>query len=221
LLFAALVGLGLYALISTGTLDALLRPAPAPAASVTPGIIDVTVTPSDAQVFVFVGRGPAIAMGLAVGADHEFIVLDRGLHPSRATVPRGASWATSDDGLIYELAIQAEAVADPADELDFGDARTTPTSVATAEKARVRVITNPPGAKVYRYVGVGPSVRIPAASIHEGQEILVFHPEHETRRAVIGPSDWQVAQGQTVQSAALHVELPALPKSAASETLEN
>ncbi|MGB7477659.1 MAG: hypothetical protein WBM26_15685 [Polyangiales bacterium] len=218
LLVAAVVGLGLYALISSGALDALLQP---PAVSVTPGVIDVTVTPIDAQVFVFVGRGPAIADGLAIDADHEFIVFDRGLRPSRSIVPRGASWANTEDGLLYELAIQADAVVDPSSELDFGDATTEPSSVETGEKARVRVITNPPGAKVYRYLGVGPSVRIHAASIHEGQEILVVHPEHETRRAVIGPSDWQAVEGQTVRSATLQIELPELPASAAPETPED
>jgi hypothetical protein len=73
---------------------------------------------------------------------------------------------------------------------------------------------------VYRYVGNGPSVRIPAASIQEGQEILVFHPEHDTRRAVVGPSDWQRIEGQVVQSATLQIELPLLPKSAPPESLE-
>ncbi len=221
LLVAAVVGLGLYALISSGALDALLRPAVAPTALFTPGVIDVTVTPSDAQVFVFVGRGPAIADGLAVDAEHEFIVFDRGLRPSRAIVPRGASWTNTEEGLSYELAIQAEEVADPSDELDFGGAKTKPSSVDTREKARVRIITNPPGAKVYRYVGTGPSVRIRAASIQEGQEILVFHPEHDTRRAVVGPSDWQRVEGKAVQSATLQIELPLLPKSAPPETLED
>ncbi|MDH3654621.1 MAG: hypothetical protein OEN21_10160 [Myxococcales bacterium] len=221
LLVAGVMGLGLYALISTGALDTLLRPAAAPAASATPGVIDVTVIPSDGQVFVFVGRGPAIAEGLAVDADHEFIVFDRGLRPSRALVPRGASWTTTEDGLVYELAIQARAVADPSDELDFGGAKTKPSSIDTGERARVRIVTNPPGAKVYRYVGTGPSVRIPAASIHEGQEILAFHSEHETRRAVIGPSDWQLAEGQTIWSATLQIELPGLPTSAAPETPED
>ncbi|NNE19385.1 MAG: hypothetical protein HKN10_12995 [Myxococcales bacterium] len=218
LLVAAVVGLGLYALISSGALDGLLRP---PVASFTPGIIDVTVKPSDAQVFVFVGRGPAIADGLAVDADHEFIVFDRGLRPSRAIVARGASWTNTGDGLIYELAIQADAAVDPSDELDFGVAKTKPSIVDTGARARVRVVTNPPGAKVYRYLGAGPNVRVRAASIQEGQEILVVHPERETRRAVIGPSDWQSVEGQTVRSATLQIELPELPTSAAPETPED
>ena len=221
LLAAAAVGLGLYALLSTGTLDALVRPAPAPAASFTPGVIDITVTPSDAQIFVFVGRGPAIADGLEAEQAHEFVVFDRGLRPSRAIVPEGASWTTTDEGLLYELAIQAEPAANPSEELDFGGAQSKPSSDGATGSARVRVITNPPGAKAYRYVGLGPRLRILAGSIQEGHEILLFHPDHEVRRGVIGPSDWQMAKGETVPSAALHVELPALPTSAAPEPLED
>ncbi|MBT8452067.1 MAG: hypothetical protein KJO40_08895 [Deltaproteobacteria bacterium] len=221
LLAAAAVGLGLYALISTGTLDALVRPAPGPVASFTPGVIEITVTPSDAQIFVFVGRGPAIADGLEAEQAHEFVVFDHDLRPSRAIVPEGASWTTTDEGLLYELAVQAEPADNPTEELDFGEAQSKPSSVRATGSARVRVITNPPGAKVYRYVGLGPRLRILAGSIQEGHEILVFHPEHEIRRGVIGPSDWQMAKGETAQSAALDVELPALPTSAAPEPLED
>ncbi len=221
LLAAAVLGIGLYALISTGTLDALLRPAAPVATPVTSGVIEVTVTPSDAQIFVFVGRGPATAPGLAIDSAHEFIVLDRGLRPSRGIVPRGASWTKTEDGLLYELAIQADAAADASDAVDFGSAETEPTNADIGETGTVRVITNPLAVKVYRYVGAGPSVQIPAASIHEGQEVLVYHPEHETRRAVIGPSDWQAREGQAVQSAILEVQLPALPQSEAPETLED
>jgi hypothetical protein len=83
------------------------------------------------------------------------------------------------------------------------------------------VITNPPGAKVYRFVGVGPAAQIPAASIHEGQEVLVYRPGHETRRAVIGPSDWEQAAGADSYGATMSVHLPALPSSTATETLED
>ncbi len=221
LFVAAFLGLGLYALIRTGTLDALLQPAASESTPAMPGVIDLTVTPSDAQVFVFVGRGPATASGLAVDANHEFIVLDRGLRPTRAVVSRGATWTRTESGLLYELAIQAPVVTGPSDASDFGSAETEPAAASGGEAGTVRIITNPLGAKVYRYVGVGPSVQIPAVSIHEGQEVLVYHPEHETLRAVVGPSDWQVGEGQTVHRAALEVQLPPIPKSVAPETPEN
>jgi hypothetical protein len=183
------------------------------------GLIDVTVSPADAQIFVFVGRGPAVALGLTVGGAHEFIVFDRGLRPSRAVVPAGAVWATNERGSLYELAVQAQPAEAPTDTLALGEPTTTPTVAETASAGTIRIITNPPGAKVYRFVGVGPAAQIAAASIHEGQEILVYHPEHEIRRAVIGPSDWQASEGG--HRASLDVELPMLPGSAALETPEN
>ena len=212
-LLAAVLGLGAYGLVSTGTLDALLRPA-VPAATLAPrGLIEVTVTPADAQIFVFVGRGPALASDLAVGGAHEFIVFDRGLRPSRAIVPEGATWTTSEHGSLYELAVQAQAVAAPTDALDFGSPGAPPASVEAGGSGTIRIITNPQGAKIYRFIGVGPTAKIPATSIHEGQEVLVYHPEHETRRAVIGPSDWQAGEAPGTHSASLEVQLPALPGS--------
>ena len=226
-LLAAALGLGAYALIATGALDVLLRPAGSavtsgPAATPAPsGVIEMAVTPADAQIFIFVGRGPAVASGLSVDGPHEFIVFDRGLRPSRAIVPEGATWTQTESGSLYELAVQAQAVSAPSDALGLGRPQTEPASAEPGASGTVRIITNPQGAKVYRFIGVGPAVQIPAASIHEGQEVLVYHPEYETRRAVIGPSDWQAGEGQGTYVASLEVELPLLPGSTAPETPEH
>mgnify|MGYP001824192047 FL=1 len=220
-LFAAALGLGVYALIASGTLDAFLQPA-APVAAPSPsGIIDVTVTPADAQIFVFIGRGPAVAQGLPVGHAHEFIVFDRGLRPSRATIAEDATWTDTDGGPLYELAVQAQAASDPSQALDLGDPQTESSDAASERSGVVRVVTNPPGAKVYRLVGVGPSAKIDVPSIHEGQEVLVYRQGYETRRAVIGPSDWRAGSSDDARSASLNVQLPAIAASAVAETAEN
>jgi len=216
LLFAAALGFGAYALVASGTLDALLRP-PVPSAAPAPsGVINVAVTPADAQIFIFVGRGPAVASGLPVEGAHEFIVFDRGLRPSRATVAEGATWTTTADGPLYELAMQATAATTRADALDLGSPGTTPASAEAGSLGTIRIITNPQRAKVYRFVGLGPGVRIPAASIHEGQEVLVYHPEY-----VIGPSDWRAGEGAEGHSASLEFELPPLATSIVPEAPEN
>ncbi len=215
---AALLGVGTYAIISTGAVDAWLRPASVPAIVSTDGVIEVSVTPADAQVFVFVGRGPAVASGLPVDAAHEFVVFDDGLRPSRALVPKGASWTTSERGSLYELAVQAETAA-PSDTLDLGSPESVPAPTGTDGSGTIRIITNPQGAKVYRFVGVGPTIRILAPSIHEGHEILVYHPQYETRRAVIGPSDWLSAEGG--YRAKLDLRLPERAASAVLEAPEN
>jgi hypothetical protein len=217
-LVAGALGLGVYSLIAMGAFDGL-RGATAPTTSPAPrGVIEVTVTPADAQVFLFVGRGPAVAAGLPTTAAHEFVVFDRGLRPSRAIVPAGATWTSTATGPLYELAVQAEHVTSAAEALDLGVPQTAPAAKA-GESGTIRIITNPPGAKVYRFVGIGPRVKIPASSIHEGQELLVYHPNHEPQRAVVGPSDWQADEG--AYKALLDVELPMLPGSAVPEALQN
>lgn len=224
-LLATILGLGLgfgvYALLGTGALDRLTRPDEPTVPADQSGIIDVTVTPNDSQIFIFVGRGPATASDLPVGGAHEFVIFDQGLMPARAAVPEGATWSRAGGGALYELAIQTRAVAEADEADDFGAATTEPASSSSGETGTVRVITNPQGAKVYRYVGVGPNARIPASSIQEGQEVLVYHPGYESRRAVIGPSDWLASRGEGPQSATLSVELPELPKSALPEALED
>ena len=220
-IFAAALGLCAYALIATGTLERLVqalgpgsKPAPA-------GTIDVTVTPEDAQIFVYVGRGPAVAHGMAVPSAHEFIVFDEGLKPSRAIVPQDATWTTTDGGPLYELAVQAHVLGDPSDVFDLGAPQVEASPDTRGGTGTIRVITNPPGAKVYRYIGAGPSARIRVPSIHEGQEVLVHREAFETTRAVIGPSDWKVTAGESTHRATLRVELPALAKSAAPGPIEN
>ena len=217
---AATLGFVAAALFALGGFDSLSEsPSPAVVPGSAPsGLVQVTVSPADAQIFVFVGRGPASASGLAVGAAHEFVVLDDGLQPSRAVVPEGASWGMSEAAPLYELAVQAlplDAVSSAARGL--GEPTSVPGAASDAAKGTVRVITNPLGAKVYRFVGQGPSAQISAASIHEGQEVLVYRSGHETRRAVVGPSDWQLVEGDTEHRAALTVELPVLAAPAGVE----
>ena len=220
-LLAAGLGLGAYALHATGTLDALMQPSTPTPVSVSGGTIDVTVTPPDAQIFQFIGRGPAVAEALPVGSAHEFIVFDQGLRPSRAIVQQGAAWAVTDSGPLYELAVQAQPAEASAAPTDLGVPQAASSPSDEGPTGTIRVITNPPAAKVYRFVGIGPTTQIRVASIQEGQEVLVYRPGHETRRAVIGPSDWQRGPGVDSQVATLRVELPVLPTSTVAEAPED
>lgn len=219
-LFAAGVGLVIYAGVAAGVFDRWLQPVESAPQAAPAGVIDATVSPADSQIFVYVGRGPAVASGLAVGDPHEFIVFDEGLRPNRAIVPSDAKWTTTASGPLYELAVQTQAAADPSVMLDLGSPETTPGD-GGGTQGTVRVITNPPGAKVYRFVGHGPTARIRVRSIHEGQEVLVYRPGHETRRAVIGPSDWEAVEGREERLANLQVQLPASPRSVVSEPTED
>jgi hypothetical protein len=210
--------LGGYALISSGVLEGFGSPtqSPAPAPSPISGTIEVTVDPPDSQVFLYVGRGPTLAQGLTVAGPHEFVVFDRGLEPTRAVVPRDAQWTATSTGPLYELAVQPRPADGSSEYLDLG----LPLIELASEdgpRGTVRVITNPIGAKVYRLVGIGPEAEIRASSIHEGHEILVYHPDHSARRAVIGPSDWASAGQGADHTASLAVELPPISSSDAAE----
>ncbi len=215
--------IGVYALGKAGVLERF-APSASPAASeASPqtGTIEVTVTPADAQIYGFVGRGPVVVEQLALAGPHEFVVFDQGLEPSRAVVPKDAAWATTDNGARYELAVQARPLDDLSEPRSLGTPLTTGSSGAGEPHGTVRVVTNPPGAKVYRFFGVGPTVEIPAASIHEGHEVMAYHPEHSARRAIIGPSDWRVAPGQTQHTTSLELALPELQSAGVPDLLEN
>lgn len=220
MIVVAAAGLALAGAFATGALDSVLPSAAPQTAPASSGLIDVSVSPADAQIFVFVGRGPAVSSGLSVDGGHEFIVFDEGLRPARATVPAGATWTTTEDGPLYELAVQTEPIGDGDDAIDLG-APGDGAGAAEGATGRVRVVTNPPAAKVYRFVGAGPDATIAVGSIHEGQEVLVYHPGHESRRAVVGPSDWTQDTEDGAYGAHLRISLPPAPGSGGSEPVEN
>jgi hypothetical protein len=213
----AALGLGVYGVIATGALQKLAAPAaPAPTPS---GVVDLAVVPAGAQVFLYIGRGPAVAADLPVGQPHEFVVFHDGLRPTRVAVPEGASWEEVEGRPRYELAVQPQPASSSAEAGDFGPPLGDVSADAEGPTGAVRVVTNPPGAKVYRYLGLGPALQLRVGSIHEGQELLVVHPGYETRRVVIGPSDWERIEG--VPRASLRVELPEVPELPALSTTDS
>lgn len=216
-LLVAALGLGVYALFATGAFQNLVAPAaPPPAPS---GVVALEVAPEDAQIFLYVGRGPSVADGLAVGAPHEFVVFHEGLRPTRVAVPADGAWSTADGAPLYELAVQPQPASTSTDAADFGVPLTEVGAASGGRLGAVRVVTNPPGAKVYRYLGLGPNVSLTVGSIHEGQEVLIVRPGYETRRAVIGPSDWETVEGEP--RASLRIELPEVPALAVPQSPED
>ena len=101
-----------------------------------------------------------------------------------------------------------------AEDLALGDTR-LPQNVGspTTELGTVRVVTSPPGAKVYVLVGFSPSVIVENVRTDEAVELLVYHEGHPVSRHVIGPSDWQEA-ADGAKSAILEVTLEGYDPSA-------
>lgn len=172
------------------------------------GDLVVDADPDDAQVLLFVGRGPAVAENLPIGIAHEFVAIADGKRPTRAVVPKSADWSETDDGARYELAMQAGDEAMSFEELRVGDSK-LPRDVGSGQGklGSVRVITNPPGARVYLLIGFGANVRVSDLPTDQAHELLVVNDEHEPERLMVGPSDWK--SGPEGPMAKVEVELEA------------
>lgn len=172
------------------------------------GSIVVRSTPPEAQVLLYVGRGPAIVEDLSPGGVYELVAIADGMAPSRALVPADAAWETNEEGLLrYELAMQVPDEPMEASRLDLGESR-MPDDVGTprAEVGSLRVVTSPPGAKVYLLVGFTPDVHVENVSTEEVVELLVFLEGHDVERVVVAPSDWHDTEDGT-RAAELDVTL--------------
>ncbi|MEM9193473.1 MAG: hypothetical protein AAGF12_30140 [Myxococcota bacterium] len=175
------------------------------------GNLTVNVGTDRAQILMFIGRGPASVADLPIGVAHEFIAIAEGRVPTRAVVPADAEWEESGDGRIYELAVQTGEEEMAPEDLVLGPTRLRPDAMGTpgSEVGAVRVITNPRGAKVYQLIGFAPSAHIQNARTDQPIELLVFAEEHQIRRAMVGPSDWQ-DDGTTLE-ATLDLTLEEVP----------
>ena len=171
------------------------------------GNLVVRASPPRAQVLLFVGRGPAISPPLPVGVAHEFIAIADGRSPTRAVVPKDAQWEETDDGPRYELAMQTGDDEMTFESLVLGPTR-LPRDMGTPEPTlgTVRVVTNPPGAKVYQLVGFAPDVRIESLPTDQPHELLVWLEGYEPERAVVGPSDFREVDGEQVAEISVELE---------------
>lgn len=150
---------------------------------------DLRVTAAeDAQILLFLGRGPATAEYLPVGVAHELVVVSDG-GVSRSVIPADAEWEQGDETLRYELAMQVRPGEGEA--LELGETQLSPDAMGTptGSLGTVRVVTNPPGAKVFLLIGFGEAF-VEDLPTGEAHELLVETPDGEPQRIVVGPSDW-------------------------------
>ncbi|RLB54374.1 MAG: hypothetical protein DRJ42_09360 [Deltaproteobacteria bacterium] len=171
------------------------------------GVLTVDATPAEAQVFRYVGRGPAIAAELPVGVAHEFLVIPEGKAPTRAVVPADAIYEATDDGPLYELPVQGSVDDMAFEDLVLGDTQLPRDALGSpsGETGRVRVVTAPREAKVYQLIGFAPSVRIENQRTDQPVELLVWAEGHQAQRVLLGPSDWTDEAGE--RGADISVEL--------------
>ncbi len=157
------------------------------------GQLSVTSEPAGAQVLLYVGRGPAVATDLPTGAAYELVAFADGHGASRAIVPADATWEETAEGPRYELALQTSDVEIDLAHLDLGASRLPRDALGTPSGTlgSVRVVTSPPGARVYMLIGFTPDVHVENIRADEPVELLVYLEGYELERTLVGPSDWQ------------------------------
>jgi hypothetical protein len=180
---------------------------PEPTAPSPYGTLRVRVTPDDAQVLLLVGEGPALAEKLPMGVAHEFIAIADGRAPSRAVVPHTAEW-TKTDPPTYELAMQASDTPMAAERLDLGKTKLVGADMGSPSGGlgNVRVITNPPRARVYLLIGFSPYVEVENLRTDRAYELLVFAPKHAPRTVAVPPGGWTDLDGKRAQELSVTLE---------------
>lgn len=156
------------------------------------GELRVSSIPERAQVFLFVGTGPALATDLPVGVAQEFVALADGHVAARAVVPADAGWDQVDGQPRYELAMQVGQAAPPGAPLELGSTL-LPREVGTPKGplGTVRVVTAPKGAKVYLLVGFAPNARVTGLALDRSYELLVYLEGHVLERRTVHPEEFR------------------------------
>ncbi|MEM6954890.1 MAG: serine/threonine-protein kinase [Myxococcota bacterium] len=124
-----------------------------------------TLETEGAALAAFEGRAPLTVSGVRPGAVSFYVVGD---------VSRLVTTAADWGGAELELAVDLSA-----------EAPTAELSLAEDGEGFVRIVTNPPGAKVYRVVGRAPEVNLPALARGRAHEFMAFAPNHVDERVVI------------------------------------
>lgn len=156
------------------------------------GELRVTSSPARAQVFLLVGSGPAVVPQLPLGVAHEFVAMADGFAPSRAVVPKDAQWQQEAGSPRYELALQLADASSSRLREDLGPTR-LPEQIGTPKGplGSVRIITSPPGAKVYQLIGFTPDVRVENLKVSPPVELLVYLSGYGLQRISVGDADWK------------------------------
>lgn len=170
-------------------------------AAVRVGELQVGSTPARAQVFLWIGNGPALATDLPIGVAQEFVALADGRAPARAVVPSDAVWEKGAGQPRYELAMQTGKEAGKGDELDLGPTLLShDVGTPTGSLGTVRVITAPPGARVYQLIGFTPEVRVENLPLDHDYELLVYLKGHQVVRRHLDAADFHERDGKRVAS---------------------
>ncbi|NOY91027.1 MAG: serine/threonine protein kinase [Deltaproteobacteria bacterium] len=198
------------ALLAPDTLRGWLgSPAPEPERVAEPivreaplGEVLVRVATEGARVLRFVGRAPVDIPDVPMGSAQQVLATQSGRPDAWAVVSADALWSDAEEPR-FELAVQIP---------EEGETPEMPPLMSGADSERagtLRVITTPPGAKVFRVVGVGPEVRITGVHTDEVLELLVMRDGYQTHRELVTTDRWLDPERPRVE---IDVTLPELPR---------
>jgi len=147
------------------------------------GQATIHLSTEGARVLMFVGRAPVDVRDVARGVPQLLLATQSGRADAWATVPADAVWTGTEDPRL-ELAMELP---------EAGEAVETPAPAAAAlteDTGTVRVVTNPPSAKIFRVVGMAPEVQISGVRTDQVLELLIMREGFVTARRLITPGQW-------------------------------
>lgn len=147
------------------------------------GIVALHVETENARVFHFVGRSPASIRGLPVRDTHGFIAVVEGRPFAHSTVGPDASWTDAPEP-TFEFALQV-----PEEAREPGELQEAPAS-EDARIGMVRIVTDPPSAKVFHQVGIGPELTLDDLPIDQPLELLILAEGHQPHREIVDANAW-------------------------------
>ena len=160
------------------------------------GNLLIQAAPEGAQILLLRGTSPAVADELAVGVAHEFVAIAPGHQPARAVVPADGPWAEVEGTSQFELAIQSVANKAKSGSVKLGETllRRDTMGKATGRFGRVRIITTPPGARVYQLIGFG-TARVQNLKVDDTYDVLIYQEGFLSQKLSIKPDSWDESGG--------------------------
>ena len=171
--------------------------------------VELIVRPEGAQVWLHEGEGPLVLENVDASQTQVFAAAHVEEGASRVVVSL-RSLAEGKEGSLVELAIQCdpqrrldEVVAEP-----YAIEKAEPAPGGEARRTKVRIVTSPPGARIYRLIGRGPRQKIEWSAESHAPRILVASEGYFMYRGVL---DAELGKFEPSARVPLSIELRPIP----------
>ncbi|MDW8246442.1 MAG: hypothetical protein RMJ84_07685 [Sandaracinaceae bacterium] len=155
------------------------------------GRVSIDSMPPGAEVFLALGASPILVQGLSTESEEELLVWMDGFFPERVTIPKEAH----QDAEVLELTVELRPIVE-------GHAFTFPSprtdlkvnSIQLGD-GKVRLLSDPPGAKVFRRLGKTP-IKVHGISPKKALAFLFVQKGYHPEERVLSPSDWHLLEAR-------------------------